>query len=54
MRPKAGPARFDEPQLVRLTLAIAQINTWNRIAIAFRDELDRYQPQTHRAAAELV
>lgn len=43
---------FDEPQLVRLTLAIAQINTWNRLAIAFRDEPGRYQPQAHRAAAE--
>lgn len=35
---------FDEPQLVRLTFAIAQINTWNRIAIAFRDEPGHYQP----------
>jgi AhpD family alkylhydroperoxidase len=35
---------FDEPQLVRLTLAITQINAWNRIAIAFRAEPGTYQP----------
>jgi len=35
---------FDEPELVRLTLAIAQINTWNRIAIGFRAEAGVYQP----------
>lgn len=35
---------FDEPELVKLTLAIAQINTWNRIAIAFRAEPGIYQP----------
>ena len=35
---------FDEAELVKLTLAIAQINTWNRIAIAFRAEPGIYQP----------
>jgi AhpD family alkylhydroperoxidase len=35
---------FNEAELVRLTLAIAQINTWNRIAIAFRAEPGVYQP----------
>jgi len=38
---------FDEAALVRLTLAIAQINTWNRIAIAFRAEPGIYQPAKH-------
>lgn len=38
---------FDEAALVRLTLAIAQINTWNRIAIAFRAEPGNYQPGKH-------
>jgi AhpD family alkylhydroperoxidase len=38
---------FDEPALVRLTLAITQINTWNRMAIAFRAEPGSYQPQPH-------
>jgi AhpD family alkylhydroperoxidase len=41
---------FDEKQLVRLTLAIAQINTWNRIAIAFRAEPGIYQPAAHKSA----
>ena len=36
---------FDEPQLVKLTLAITYINSWNRIAIAFRDEPGTYQPR---------
>jgi AhpD family alkylhydroperoxidase len=36
---------FSEAELVRLTLAITQINTWNRISIAFRVEPGTYQPQ---------
>jgi AhpD family alkylhydroperoxidase len=41
---------FDEAQLVRLTLAITQINTWNRIAIAFRAEPGTYRPTAHLTA----
>jgi AhpD family alkylhydroperoxidase len=41
---------FDEPSLVRLTMAITQINTWNRIAIAFRPEVGIYQPSAHATA----
>jgi AhpD family alkylhydroperoxidase len=41
---------FDEPQLVKLTLAITQINAWNRIAIAFRAEPGKYQPAAHLTA----
>jgi alkylhydroperoxidase family enzyme len=41
---------FDEGELVRLTLAITQINTWNRIAIAFRAEAGTYQPAAHISA----
>lgn len=37
---------FDEPQLVRLTLAITQINSWNRIAIAFRAEPGHSLPKS--------
>jgi AhpD family alkylhydroperoxidase len=37
--------QFDESELVKLTVAIAQINTWNRIAISFRAEPGIYQPQ---------
>ena len=38
---------FDEAALVQLTMAITQINTWNRIAIAFRVEPGTYQPSAH-------
>jgi len=40
---------FGEAQLARLTLAITQINAWNRIAIAFRAEPGHYQPAPHTA-----
>ena len=36
---------FSEAEQVRLTLAITQINTWNRISIAFRVEAGTYQPK---------
>jgi AhpD family alkylhydroperoxidase len=42
--------QFDEPELMKLTLAITQINTWNRIAIAFRVEPGTYQPSAHITA----
>jgi AhpD family alkylhydroperoxidase len=35
---------FSEEELVKLTFAITQINSWNRIAIAFRPEVGGYQP----------
>ncbi len=38
--------QFNEAELVRLTMAITQINTWNRISIAFRVEPGTYQPQS--------
>ena len=43
-------SQFDEKELVRLTLAITQINAWNRIAIAFRAEAGSYQPAAHLTA----
>ena len=39
--------QFSEDEMVKLTLAIAQINTWNRIAIGFRAEPGTYQPAAH-------
>jgi AhpD family alkylhydroperoxidase len=36
--------QFSEEELVKLTFAITQINSWNRIAIAFRAEVGSYQP----------
>lgn len=41
---------FDESELVKLTLAITYINTWNRIAIAFRAEPGTYEPKARASA----
>lgn len=35
---------FGEKELVDLTFAITNINTWNRLAISFRTEVGSYQP----------
>jgi AhpD family alkylhydroperoxidase len=35
---------FTEQELVTLTLAVANINTWNRLNIAFRTEAGGYRP----------
>jgi len=40
---------FSEAEVVKLTLAVTQINSWNRIAIAFRAEPGTYQPKAHAA-----
>jgi len=40
-------ARFDERELVELTLAIVAINGWNRLAIAFRAVAGTYKPGSH-------
>ena len=39
---------FSEEELVNLTLAVAAINGWNRLAISFRTEPGTYQPAAHR------
>jgi AhpD family alkylhydroperoxidase len=41
---------FNESDLVKLTLAINQINTWNRISIGFRVEAGTYQAQARANA----
>ena len=43
--------RFTENELVHLTLAVATINTWNRLAISFRAVPGEYQPAKHSAAS---
>jgi AhpD family alkylhydroperoxidase len=44
--------QFSEAELVNLTLAVVQINAWNRFAISFRSEVGSYQPaQGHATAA---
>jgi len=37
--------QFDEQELVDLTLAIVEINGWNRLSIAFRSQAGTYQPR---------
>lgn len=41
--------QFREEEMVALTLAVVQINGWNRFALAFRPEVGSYQ--TQQAAA---
>src|ERR1700743_26285 len=43
--------QFNAEELAKLTFAITQINSWNRIAIAFRPAVGGYQPQTAAASA---
>lgn len=40
-------AHFTDKELVDLTWAVAAINAWNRIAIAFRSEPGRYRAAAH-------
>ena len=39
--------QFSEKELADLTLAVATINSWNRLAIALRSEPGKYQPIAH-------
>lgn len=45
-------AQFSEEELAKLTFAITQINSWNRLAIAFRAEVGSYQPRAAAGAAQ--
>ena len=36
---------FTDEELANLTLAVATINTWNRVCISFRVEEGSYQPK---------
>lgn len=36
--------QFSEAELANLTLAVAAINSWNRLNISFRKEAGKYQP----------
>ncbi len=42
---------FNDEELIDLTLAVAAINTWNRMAISFRTTPGTYQPGQHSTAA---
>jgi AhpD family alkylhydroperoxidase len=41
---------FQEAELVQLTFAVVVINSWNRLAVAFRAPAGSYQPGTRPAA----
>jgi len=41
---EAARAQFSDGELVKLTMAVITINGWNRLAIAFRPEVGKYQP----------
>jgi len=40
--------QFTDKELVNLTLAVTQINTWNRFNVAFRNIAGSYQPNTQQ------
>jgi AhpD family alkylhydroperoxidase len=44
--------QFSETELVNLTLAIATINSWNRMNIAFRTPAGHYRPAGKNRGAE--
>jgi AhpD family alkylhydroperoxidase len=46
----AVSSRFSEQEIVGLTLAIAAINSWNRLAISFRIEAGSYKPGMFKLA----
>ncbi len=41
-------AHFTEQEMIGLTLAVAAINSWNRLAISFRQLPGTYQPQVRQ------
>jgi len=41
---KEAKKHFTDKELVNLTLAITQINVWNRFNVAFRNVAGSYQP----------
>ena len=44
-------AQFSEEEIAKLTLAIVQINGWNRLAISFRPVVGSYQPPKNHGEA---
>jgi alkylhydroperoxidase family enzyme len=45
----ATRSAFSEDELCALTLAIIAINSWNRLAVAFRASVGDYVPRAHDA-----
>jgi AhpD family alkylhydroperoxidase len=42
---------FSEEEMVKLAMAIATINVWNRLAITFRSDVGSYQPAARAHAS---
>jgi AhpD family alkylhydroperoxidase len=49
---EAAHGAFSDEELVALTLAIVEINSWNRFSIAFRAVPGAYKPGMYKRAAE--
>jgi len=47
---EATRTHFSEEEMVNLTMAVATINVWNRLAITFRSDVGTYQPAAHAAS----
>ncbi len=45
-------AQFSENEIATLTLAVAMINTWNRLNVAFRTPAGGYRPGMYKHLAE--
>jgi AhpD family alkylhydroperoxidase len=44
--------QFSEQEIATLTLAVAMINTWNRLNVAFRTQAGGYRPGMFKGLAE--
>ena len=49
----AARERFNESELVALTLAVIATNSWNRLCIGFRAEAGSYEPGMFRNLSEV-
>ena len=49
---QARRAQFSEQEIASLTLAIAMINTWNRLNVAFRTPAGGYKPGMFKNLSE--
>ena len=45
-------AQFSEQEIATLTLAVAMINTWNRLNVAFRTQAGSYRPGMFKGLAD--
>ena len=48
---EATRQQFSDEEIVNLTIAVATINVWNRVAITFRSDVGGYQPAARAVAS---